>query len=202
MKNKYGNYVILKLLSTADHDEKRVLAQSLLKNVNSINVLKYKNYWIQFLEENPLKIPGLTAQTIKPSLFKPVGLTDSGWNSSTSDINSPKTTDEWSQSGQETSNKASKDGKEEKSQFYHERFKDNRNSMNIVWNTTQQDNNRNTNNSNQINWGFEVKNFRTNNSDIPSEKSNNYSKKHKNFNQKFYEKNQYYTNKNGYNNFS
>jgi hypothetical protein len=71
MKNKYGNFVILKVLATATSEDKVSVMQGLQRNVNAVNVTKYKNRWIQFIEENPMKIPGFnTSQTVKPSLFK------------------------------------------------------------------------------------------------------------------------------------
>ena len=217
MKNKYGNYVILKILSTSEVEEKRVLAQSLLKNVNSINVPKYKNHWIQFLEENPMKIPGLNAQTVKPSLFKPVGqYPDSAGLGNNNELNSPGLGgDGWGYNSQDGGHKRPhKDSRDEKSQFYHERKQpygqqqqgqhqhQHRNNMNQGWEdggNYQQ---------NQQNW-FEVKNFNKNNNQNYGEmqqggngNGNNSAKKPKNFNQKFYEKNQqYHSNKGGYNNF-
>ncbi len=228
MKNKYGNYVILKILSTSEVEEKRILAQSLLKNVNSINVPKYKNHWLQFLEENPMKIPGLNVQP-KPSLFKPVG-PDPYSAGSNSEVNSPGIGgDQWGYNSQE-GKRPHKDSRDEKSQFYHEKNNNRghygqRNSgmMNQQggWEEGYDDNrgNRGGNhhnyqqNQNQQNW-FEVKNFNKNNQnqnnmqqnpngDGQGGNGNNSAKKpnKNNFNQKFYEKNQYYSNKGGYNNF-
>lgn len=213
MKNKYGNYVILKILSTSETEEKRILAQSLLKNVNSINVPKYKNHWLQFLEENPMKIPGLNVQ--KPSIFKPVG-PDPYSAGSNSELNSPGIGgDQWGYNSQE-GKRPHKDSRDEKSQFYHEKNRGpygQRNSgmMNQQggWEEGYDDNRGNRNyqhQQNQQNW-FEVKNFKNNqnnnqnNGDGQGGNGNNSAKKPKNFNQKFYEKNQYYSNKGGYNNF-
>jgi len=208
MKNKYGNYVILKILSTADTDEKKTLAQSLLKNVNAVNVPKYKNHWIQFLEENPLKIPGIAAQTVKPSLFKPSGGYSDN-NTSASETNSPRTADGWSQGHHEKKVFI----KDEKSQFYHERNKmvpsTNHHNMNHGWDYHQEEFNQNKDKYNQQTQ-FEVRNFRDGNHDHHSGGGGHghghgyqQQKKPKNFNQKFYEK---YTtttnpNKNTYNNF-
>jgi len=196
MKNKYGNYVILKILSTAESEEKKVLAQSLLKNVNAVNVPKYKNYWIHFLEENPLKIQGLVAQTVRPSLFKPSG----NYSDNGSEANSPRTADGWSHD-------SSKKGfpKDEKSQFYHERNKmgpmPNHHNVNHGWDYHQEDFNQNRDKYNNQHASFEVKNFRNDNNDNQAGGTHYHQqKKSKNFNQKFYEK-YTNTNKNGYNNF-
>src|SRR5690349_21516709 len=71
MKNKYGNYVIFKSLTTGDSEERQLIMQSLIRCVNSVNVTKYRTRWLQFIEENPLKVPNLSpVQTMKPSLFK------------------------------------------------------------------------------------------------------------------------------------
>ena len=68
MKNKYGNFVILKTMNVADSEDKQAIMQSIAKCVGSINVKKYKQRWQEFIEENPFKIPNI--QTTKPSLFK------------------------------------------------------------------------------------------------------------------------------------
>jgi hypothetical protein len=71
MKNKYGNYVILKLLSTSDIEGKQLMMQNIAKNLNLVNVAKYRSRWAQFIDENPMKVPGVASnQTVKPSLFK------------------------------------------------------------------------------------------------------------------------------------
>lgn len=68
MKNKYGNYVIIKSLSCADPEDKLVLMQAIQKCTNSINVSKYRTRWLQFLDENNKATqPG---KSLKPSLFK------------------------------------------------------------------------------------------------------------------------------------
>ena len=194
MKNKYGNYVILKILSTSEIEEKKQLAQSLLRNVNLVNVPKYKNRWIQFLEENPMKIPSLNAQTVKPSLFK----TSSGFSDSD---NSPRT----SEGGRSYNNKKNtKDLKEEKSQFYHDRNKGNYHPQKMnnpgpnwgedagddySWNNNYQHQHQ----QQQQHSGFEAK---------PNAGGHIGSgKKNKSHNDKFYEKNQHHPNKGGYNNF-
>lgn len=206
MKNKYGNYVILKILSTSEVEEKKAIAQSLLKNAYSVNVPKYKNRWIQFLEENPMKIPGLNAQTVKPSLFKPSGgYPDSAtMHTSHSEANSPRTADGW---GQEPRKRVSNDFRDEKSHFYHEKNKgynghkyDN---MNQGWDDGAEDYSRGQDRNNQQNW-FEAKNYKSGmggHQGVNSATSAN-KKPTKNYgNQKFYEKNQHYTSKGGYNNF-
>mmetsp|Transcript_22393 Transcript_22393/g.19296 ORF Transcript_22393/g.19296 Transcript_22393/m.19296 type:complete len:132 (-) Transcript_22393:754-1149(-) len=79
MKNKYGNYVILKLLQVAEVEEKQQIMQALIKNVNSMNVPKYKSKWIQFIEDNPLKVPNVNfSQNPKPSIFKSQSGDDQG----------------------------------------------------------------------------------------------------------------------------
>jgi len=125
MKNKYGNFVILKVLQTAELEEKNAVMQSLLKNVNSVNTAKYKSRWIQFLEENPMKIPGFNpSQPVKPSLFKHAphhshsnpasdgnisrDSDDMGWNG-----------DDWVDPRLEGKKKFPKNAKEEKSQFFY-----------------------------------------------------------------------------------
>lgn len=71
MKNKYGNYVIFKALTTSEMEDKEKIMESLVKCINSINVTKYRNRWMSFVEENPLKIPNISVnQVMKPSLFK------------------------------------------------------------------------------------------------------------------------------------
>lgn len=59
MKNKYGNYVIFKILSQADNEDKQYIMQCLIKCLNNVTVSKYRNRWITFIEENPLKIPNI-----------------------------------------------------------------------------------------------------------------------------------------------
>lgn len=125
MKNKYGNFVILKVIQTAETEDKGSVMQSLLKNVNSVNVTKYKNRWIQFIEENPMKIPGFNnLQTVKPSLFKhnPQGSNPasddnlSGRNDSDNDMGWGN--DDWNDPRQD-GRKKGKGSKEEKSQFFY-----------------------------------------------------------------------------------
>jgi len=124
MKNKYGNFVILKVIQTAEPEDKTLVMQSLLKNVNSVNTTKYKNRWIQFIEENPMKVPGFNpSQPVKPSLFKHAphnssnpasddnlsrDSDDMGWNG-----------DEWNDMRQEGKKKFPKNPKEEKSHFFY-----------------------------------------------------------------------------------
>jgi len=71
MKNKYGNYVIIKSLMTAEPEDKQLIIQGITRCIHSVNVTKYKNRWLQFIEENALKVSNLQpGQTTKPSLFK------------------------------------------------------------------------------------------------------------------------------------
>lgn len=122
MKNKYGNFVILKVLATTEPDDKVAVMQSLMKNVNSVNVTKYKNRWIQFIEENPMKIQGFnTNQTVKPSLFKhninsPLQAPEDPFGRDASDNDTGAPGDDW---GDQNKKKAAKLPKEEKSQFFY-----------------------------------------------------------------------------------
>jgi len=68
MKNKYGNFVLLKALKSVDTEDRQVIMQSLMRNLNSVSMAKYKNSWTKFIEENPLRVP--SAQTKKHSLFR------------------------------------------------------------------------------------------------------------------------------------
>jgi len=68
MKNKYGNFVLLKALKSVDTEERQVIMQSLMRNLNSVSMAKYKNSWTKFIEENPLRVP--SAQPKKHSLFR------------------------------------------------------------------------------------------------------------------------------------
>ena len=51
MKNKYGNYVLIKIIANADNEDKITLVNNIAKNLNSLNILKYRNKWLVFLEE-------------------------------------------------------------------------------------------------------------------------------------------------------
>ncbi len=87
MKNKYGNFVLFKLIAKSKVEEQLTLMQSLVKNLNIVNNTKFKNYWTRFIDDNPLQIPlqGLTIP--KTSQFKN--------NCEPSEIDSPMTADEW-----------------------------------------------------------------------------------------------------------
>jgi len=123
MKNKYGNYVLLKMLSTLDVDGKQLMIQNLTKNLNLVNVAKYRSRWAQFIEENPLKIPSAnTAQTTKPSQFKNASQSgDYSGNSAKepTEINSPGSAELW----KDTLKKKNSRNQEEKSQFFYESSK-------------------------------------------------------------------------------
>lgn len=69
MKNKYGNFVLLKALKSVDADERQIIMQSIMRNLNSVSMAKYKNSWTKFIEENPLRVPGVS-QPVKHSIFK------------------------------------------------------------------------------------------------------------------------------------
>ena len=121
MKNKYGNYVLLKLLSTLDNEGKQFLIQHISKNLNHVNVAKYRSRWTQFIDDNPLKIPGLNpSQTVKPSLFKSQSLAENSPSHQGRDLyegNSPSSAELWKE-GQKK--RIIRSDKEEKSQFYYE----------------------------------------------------------------------------------
>lgn len=74
MKNKYGNFVILKMLSVIEVEDKQLLMNALYKCLQHLTIVKYRTRWITFINENPLKIPNIPSaqgiQTFKPSLFK------------------------------------------------------------------------------------------------------------------------------------
>ncbi len=119
MKNKYGNYVLLKLLSTLDNEGKHQLIQNVSKNLNQVNVAKYKGRWAQFIDDNPLKIQGVTTtgQSTRPSLFKSASMVDtSNPNKDFYELNSPTSAELWKEANKKKVNK----DKEEKSQFYYE----------------------------------------------------------------------------------
>jgi hypothetical protein len=74
MKNKYGNFVILKMLSIIEVEDKQALMNALYKCLQHLTIVKYRSRWITFINENPLKIPNIPSaqgiQTFKPSQFK------------------------------------------------------------------------------------------------------------------------------------
>jgi len=95
-------------------------------------VTKYKNRWIQFIEENPMKIPGFNmSQTVKPSLFK--HSTNSPHHSADDNFGSDNDSgwgDDWNDRQQDNRKKGQhgqhgqhqhqqKFQKEEKSQFFY-----------------------------------------------------------------------------------
>jgi len=181
MKNKYGNYVILKLIATLDLEGKQLMIQNLVKHLNQVNVAKYRSKWAQLIEENPFKISGATTtipQTTKPSIFR--NAAENSTNVPTSEGSSPSSAN-WKK------NVANQ--KEEKSQFYRESNKGivgQRNSLsgdeNEAYNSPDI-----TKNPRRI-------------SDGPNPGSGN--KKGKSANQKFYtDKGQHHMNKGGHNNF-
>jgi len=107
MKNKYGNYVILKLIATLDLEGKQLMMQNLVKHLNQVNVAKYRSKWAQLIEENPFKISGATTtipQTNRPSIFK-----NAAENQGSSEGGSPSAGN-WKKNAGNL--------KEEKSQFY------------------------------------------------------------------------------------
>jgi hypothetical protein len=131
MKNKYGNYVILKILAAVETEDKQAIMHSLTKTVNLVNVSKYKNRWIQFIEENPLKIPGVNStRTHRPSLFKNSAQAMDNFHNNGSEVNSPMTADDWSNLRQAAVRRGSKELQEEKSHFFHENARYNRSSSN------------------------------------------------------------------------
>jgi len=136
MKNKYGNFVILKVLQTSEMEDKTAVMQSLLKNVNAVNTTKYKNRWIQFIEENPMKVPGFNSSLpVKPSLFKQAphhfhSNNDSDDNLSRHSDDAGWGGDDWNdprqqQQQQDRKKNFNKNAKEEKSQFFYNSNKPN-----------------------------------------------------------------------------
>ncbi len=54
MKNKYGNFILHKLLVLNCYkQEYKILIDIIKKNINNIHITKFKNKWINFLEKNP-----------------------------------------------------------------------------------------------------------------------------------------------------
>lgn len=53
MKNKYGNFILHKLLLLGQ-DKKRVcqLLEIIKKNINNIHIQKFKSKWIAYLDKN------------------------------------------------------------------------------------------------------------------------------------------------------
>ena len=122
MKNKYGNFVLLKALKSVDTDDRQVIMQSIQRNLNSVSMAKYKNSWTKFIEENPLRVPSMT--TNKPSLFR--HNSNNSENNSNADrerleTGSPKQLGPWNDTKREQQNKGAKD---DKSQFYYESGKE------------------------------------------------------------------------------
>jgi len=118
MKNKYGNYVLLKLLSTLDTEGKQLLIQHISKNLNHVNVVKYRSRWAQFIDDNPMKIPNAPGvQTGKPSIFKNASLAESNSSSNRDqgELNSPGSAELWNNTLKKKSS-----FKDDKSQFYYE----------------------------------------------------------------------------------
>jgi hypothetical protein len=218
MKNKYGNYVILKILATAELEDKQAIVQSLIKNVNLVNVTKYKNRWLQFIEENPLKIPGVNNTKVhKPSLFKSSAQGGENPNRESFELNSPMTADDWTNLRQQAVRRGSKEIKDDKSQFFHENKGNQLNGHTNVDENNSFENRNHNNLSNQTaNSGYERDNedIRYNNGENGNNKKTHMTgngqreqgdpsnKKNKNHNHKFYiEKSQHYKNKLGYNYF-
>ena len=52
MKNKYGNFVLIKIFSVSDENDKARLVEAIQKYVNAVHVTKYKTKWLTFLDEN------------------------------------------------------------------------------------------------------------------------------------------------------
>ena len=54
MKNKYGNFILHKLLILNNlKPEYKMLIDLIKKNINNIHITKFKNKWNNFLERNP-----------------------------------------------------------------------------------------------------------------------------------------------------
>lgn len=203
MKNKYGNYVILKILGSADLEDRQAIMQSLAKNVNVINATKYKNRWIQFIEENPLKIPG-TNRPHRPSIFKNNAAFD---NNNPAELNSPMTADEWNNLRQAAVRRGSKELQDDRSKFFHEN--NNRHYSHGPYYEEENVNRMNLPdmNGDEKNFRHNPNNRRGNNGKRDSVDTPNTPKKNKssNYNPKFYvEKSQHHQtnqNKAGYNYF-
>ena len=187
MKNKYGNYVLLKMVSTADLEGKQILMQNIIKNLNSVNIAKYRSRWAQLIDENPMKIPGLnTSQPLRPSQFKNSGSYESGPNSASRDSAEPRSPGpaEWRDNGLKK-----KPARDEKSQFFYESGKTGGNQRNHGYGDEFE-----AQNSPALTGSMRRMN------EIQSAGSGH--KKSKNTNQKFYsEKGQHHMNKGGHNNF-
>lgn len=192
MKNKYGNYVIIKSLMTAESEDKQTIMQAILRCINSVNVTKYRNRWLQFIEENPLKINTLQpGQTTKPSLFKSnsQGFSDSGESSRKQSDHESDVFISWednkadSPSHNANGGNSSRTYEKSYSQFYYQ----NKNSS--------QDN---TPRDNKEKWGGGQQNSGHQNSGQRKNQNHN-NGGNKGYNQKLYvEKNQHYQNKNFY----
>jgi len=213
MKNKYGNYVILKILGTSDLEDKQAIMQSLARNTNLINTSKYKNRWIQFIEENPLKIPG-TNRSHRPSIFKNNNGA-SGFENNHGELNSPMTADEWNNLRQAAVRRGSKELQDDRSKFFHENNnrhyahpnghyyeEENINRMNLPVDMNDQGDEKNFRHNPNNNNQRRGNNMKRDSVDTPNTPKKNKSGNH---NQKFYtEKSQHHQtnpNKAGYNYF-
>lgn len=189
MKNKYGNYVLLKLLSTLDTEGKQLLIQHINKNLNHVNVVKYRSRWAQFIDDNPMKIPNIPGlQVGKPSIFKSASLADSNSSSNRDqgECHSPGSAELWNNTLKKKSS-----FKDDKSQFYYESGKTvaGQRGFNSAGEDMESynspDYNRNTRKLNDSNQGV-----------------GSGSKKGKSANQKFYsDKGQHHMTKGGHSNF-
>lgn len=109
MKNKYGNYVIFKILSQADSDDKQLIMQCLIKCLNNVANNKYRNRWITFIEENPLKIPNIPNISLtqpKPSIFKNSSqnpdMNNDSYSRNQNEMNIPEFDPNWEDQRQQT----------------------------------------------------------------------------------------------------
>jgi len=119
MKNKYGNFVLLKALKSVDTEDRQIIMQSIQRNLNSVSMAKYKNSWTKFIEENPLRVPSLSIN--KPSLFRHNSGNSEGMDKDRNDTSSPKQLGPWNDNKRDIQNKGLKD---DKSQFYYESGKE------------------------------------------------------------------------------
>jgi len=211
MKNKYGNFVVLKMLTKCDPEDQQSIMKSFIKNVNSIPNVRCRNRWIKFIEENPFKVSTNNVKTNRPSQFRNDA---DAFSKDASEVHSPMTADEWKNLRQAAVRRNSRELKEEKSLFYHENKgftsqSNSKNSLEEYNHEKDRQNPKNTQTSYYKEQGknhneyekFEKKQY-NHNGNLQKEQVStpNGTKKPKSYNQKFYvEKSQ--NNKRGYNYF-
>ena len=65
MKNKYGNFVLLKIFNVSDEGDKARLVEAIQRYVNAINVSKYKTKWLTFLDENKAYLKNTSSKNMR-----------------------------------------------------------------------------------------------------------------------------------------